>query len=63
MLPEFDMTDSDGRLYREIELPGGRFRMYEDNPYVWNQIMRSADDKSLVQRIEEAYMNGEISKK
>ena len=62
MLPNFDQTDSDGRTYREITLPGGTFRMYEDLPYVWNQILQPGE-KSLVEKIEEAYASGQISKK
>ncbi len=61
-LPDFDSTDSDGRKYREITLPGGTFRMYEDRPYVWTQILKPGE-KSLVEKIEEAYANGEIKKK
>lgn len=62
MLPEFNQTDTDGRKYREIELPGGLFRMFEDTPYVWNQILREGE-KSLVEKISESFSNGEIGKK
>lgn len=60
-LPNFDSTDSDGRKYREITLPGGTFRMYEDRPYIWTQILKSGD-KSIMQQIEEAYMSGGLKK-
>lgn len=60
-LPNFDSTDSDGRKYREITLPGGTFRMYEDRPYTWTQILKPGD-KSIMQQIEEAYMSGGLKK-
>ena len=47
--------------YREVTLPGGTFRMYDDRPYVWVQVLQDGE-KSLVEKIEEAYSNGEISK-
>ena len=47
--------------YREVTLPGGTFRMYDDRPYVWVQVLQPGE-KSLVEKIEEAYSNGEISK-
>ena len=62
MLPDFDMTDSDGRLCREITLPGGTFRMYQDTPYVWKQILKPGD-KTIIETIEEAFVSGKISKK
>ncbi len=48
--------------YREITLPGGTFRMYDDRPYVWVQQLKEGE-KSLVQQIEDAYNSGNISKK
>lgn len=62
MLPEFNQTDTDGRKYHEITLPGGTFRMFEDRPYVWNQILQPGE-KSLIEKIEDAYASGQISKK
>lgn len=47
--------------YREITLPGGTFRMYDDRPYVWVQVLQPGE-KSLVEKIAEAYSNGDISK-
>ena len=35
--------------------------MYEDRPNVWVQILQPGE-KSLVQKIEDAYMAGEIKK-
>lgn len=35
--------------------------MYDDRPYVWVQILKPGE-KSLVEKIEEAYMAGEIKK-
>lgn len=48
--------------YKEITLPGGTFRMYDDRPYVWVQQLKPGE-KSVVQKIEDAYYAGEISKK
>lgn len=48
--------------YREITLPGGTFRMYDDRPNVWVQILKEGE-LSLVEKIEQAYNNGQISKK
>ena len=47
--------------YREITLPGGTFRMYDDRPNVWVQVLQPGE-KSLVEKIAEAYNNGEVSK-
>lgn len=47
--------------YREVTLPGGTFRMYDDRPYVWVQVLQPGE-KNIVEKIEEAYNNGEISK-
>ena len=47
--------------YKEITLPGGTFRMYDDRPNVWVQVLQPGE-KSLVEKIAEAYGNGEISK-
>lgn len=47
--------------YKEITLPGGTFRMYDDRPNVWVQVLEEGE-KSLVQKIEESFANGEISK-
>jgi hypothetical protein len=61
MLPEFNETDSDGRKYKQTDLPGGSFRMYEDLPYVWTQVLKEGE-KSVVEVIEDAFNNGQISK-
>ena len=47
--------------YKEITLPGGTFRMYDDRPYVWVQVLQPGE-KSLVEKIEEAYESGNVSK-
>ena len=47
--------------YKEVTLPGGTFRMYDDRPYVWVQQLKPGE-KSLVEKIEESFENGEISK-
>lgn len=60
-LPNFDITDSDGRKYRETTLPGGTFRMYEDRPYVWTQILKPGD-KSIIDQIVDAYCSGALKK-
>ena len=62
MLPDFDQADTDGRMYREISLPGGTFRMFEDTPFVWKQILNPGE-KSLVDKINDSFINGEITKK
>lgn len=62
MLPNFDQTDSDGRKYCEISLPGGTFRMFEDKPFIWNQVLQSGE-KSIIQVIEDAFNNGEVKKR
>lgn len=49
-LPNFNLTDTDGRKYCEAIFPGGTFRMYEDLPYVWQQIMQQGD-KSIIEHI------------
>jgi hypothetical protein len=60
-LPNFDSIDSDGRSYCEITLPGGTFRMFEDRPYVWTQILKPGD-KPIIQAIEGAYFSGALKK-
>lgn len=47
--------------YREITLPGGTFRMYDDRPNVWVQQLKPGE-KNIVEKIAEAYNNGEVSK-
>lgn len=47
--------------YKEITLPGGTFRQYEDHPYVWVQVLQPGE-KSVVEKIEDAFMSGEIKK-
>lgn len=40
----FSLTDTDGRKYRQIDLPSGKFRMYEDRPDVWKQYKESQEE-------------------
>lgn len=47
--------------YREITLPGGTFRMYDDRPNVWVQILQPGE-KSLVEKIVDAYVSGAMQK-
>lgn len=58
-LPNFDRTDSDGRSFREVVLPGGTFRMYEDRPYVWTEV-REPGQPSWFQPVEDAFNRGEM---
>lgn len=48
--------------YKEITLPGGTFRMYDDRPNVWVQVL-SPGEKSVIEKIEDAFNNGQVSKK
>ena len=48
--------------YREITLPVGTFRMYDDRPNVWVQVLEPGE-KNVSEKIAEAFMSGEISKK
>lgn len=54
----YDMKDETGRAYREMVLPAGTFRQYEDTPFVWKQ----TTGKCLFERIYEAFEAGEIKK-
>ena len=56
-LPNFNSTDSDGRKYCEMTVPGGTFRMYEDRPCVWTQILKPGD-MPIIDRIVESYSRG-----
>ena len=47
--------------YKEITLPGGTFRMYDDRPNVWVQILQPGE-KSVAEKIEDAFSAGNISK-
>ena len=47
--------------YKEVVLPAGTFRMYEDSPNVWVQQLKPGE-KNIAEKIVEAYGNGEISK-
>lgn len=49
------------RTYKEIEMPIGTFRMYDDTPYVWVQILKPGD-RSLVERIDDAFNSGNVKK-
>lgn len=53
---------SDSINYREIKLPGGTFRMYDDRPNVWVQQLRPGE-KTLVEQIEDAYASGAMKAK
>lgn len=53
---------SDSANYKEVTLPGGTFRMYEDRPFVWVQVLQEGE-KSVVEKIEDAFAAGQISKK
>ena len=55
------MKQTSNTPYKEVTLPGGTFRMYEDRPYVWVQVLKPGE-KSLVEKIEAAYYGGEIKK-
>lgn len=55
------MTQTSNTPYKEITLPGGTFRMYDDQPNVWVQVLQP-DEKSIVEKIEDAFMAGEIKK-
>lgn len=48
--------------YKEITLPGGTFRMYDDRPNIWVQILKEGE-KSVVEKISEAFDAGQIKKK
>ena len=47
--------------YREITLPGGTFRMYDDRPNIWVQILQEGE-KNVVEKIIDAFNAGAISK-
>ena len=47
--------------HKEITLPGGTFRMYDDRPYVWVQQLQPSE-KNVAEKIMDAYNNGEVSK-
>lgn len=47
--------------YREITLPGGTFRMYDDRPNVWIQQLKPGE-KTIVERIADQFAAGAISK-
>ncbi len=53
---------SDSVNYKEITLPGGTFRMYDDRPYVWVQVLQPGE-KTVVEKIEDAFSTGEFKKK
>lgn len=53
---------SDSVNYKEVTLPGGTFRMYDDRPNVWVQVLQEGE-KSVVQKIEDAFNAGQVSKK
>jgi len=48
--------------YREVTLPGGTFRMYDDRPNVWVQILQPGE-KNIIEKIEDAYASGELKGK
>ena len=47
--------------YQEVTLPGGTFRMYNDRPNVWTQVLRPGE-KNVVEKIADAFNAGEINK-
>jgi hypothetical protein len=47
--------------YKEITLPGGIFRQYEDRPNVWVQVLEEGE-KSLVDKIVDAFESGRVKK-
>lgn len=53
---------SDSPNYKEITLPAGTFRMYDERPNVWIQQLQSGE-KSVVEKIDDAFNAGQISKK
>jgi len=48
--------------YKEITLPGGTFRMYDDQPNVWIQQLQRGE-KNVSEKIMDAYNAGDVSKK
>jgi hypothetical protein len=40
----FPLTDVDGRKYRQIDFAKGKFRMYEDTPYIWKQYKETPEE-------------------
>lgn len=53
---------SDSVDYREIKLPGGTFRMYDDRPNVWVQQLLPGE-KTVIEKINIAYERGEFKGK
>lgn len=47
--------------YREVTVPGGTFRMYDDSPNEWVQVLQPGE-KNVVEKIADAFNNGQISK-
>lgn len=47
--------------YKEVTLPGGTFRMYDNRPNVWVQILKPGD-KYVIQNITDAFNAGQIKK-
>jgi len=60
-LPNFDKTDSDGRKFREITLPAGTFKMFEDRPFVWTQDLQPGE-LNVAEKIAKADAEGLIGK-
>lgn len=52
------MTNSEVN-YREITLPGGTFRMYDDRPNVWVQVLQEGE-KNIIEKIVDAYVQGNL---
>lgn len=48
--------------YREMTLPGGTFRMYDDRPNVWVQVLEPGE-KNISEKIFEAFETGQVKKK
>jgi len=60
---EFDQTDADGKRYRDIVLPGGTFRTYEDDPYTARQVKQSPDEPDWFQPVLDAWARGDMRTK
>ena len=54
-------TEVENRVFTDIELPIGKFRNYEDEPFIWIQVLDDGED-SVADRIEKAFNAGEIKK-
>jgi len=62
-MTEYPHTDSDGRRYRDITLPGGTFRTYEDDPFTARQVKQSPDEPDWIQPLYDAWARGDMRSK